>query len=501
MNGILRIVVAGTGPVAWIAAAGLHRAFRHRQLEISVVDTGPSLDARIGRWTLPSQRGIHGLLGIAEQHLVQQTGATFKLATEHLGWQAQRSRFLHAHGEIGVQIGGAPFYKYLQSEVLAGRAERPEHFSLAGMAAHLGKFARPMGESGSLTASFTYGFHFEDAPYTNYLRSQALREGVREHSARLADVSLGARGAIQALHLADGSTVNADYYIDCSGSEGRLISRVSGDGREDWSQWFPCDRMWSALADFAENAAAVTQTSATEAGWVWRAPLARASMVGQVFSSAFMNEDAARAALEALGHPLRSEPLLARLAPGRRRRFWAGNCLALGSAAVELEPLAGADLHFALVGLATFVELMPLDVASEVESVEYNRVMAEHADAIRDFTLAHYRAGAARSGAFWEATRSAPLPERLAHRLDLYGSNGRIELFDHEAFEEADWAWLLLGCGCRQDSLEMQIRTQIARLTVKDAAALRTHVQQLATSMPAHLDFVRRQASNARSAH
>ena len=39
------------------------------------------------------------------------------------------------------------------------------------------------------------------------------------------------------------------------------------------------------------------------------------------------------------------------------------------------------------------IELFPLDGRSAIEGVEYNRVMAEHADALRDFTMAHYRGG------------------------------------------------------------------------------------------------------------
>src|SRR5262245_51424303 len=158
---IRSVVVAGSGPLTWIAALGLWRAFRHRQLEVQVVDTGAAADAGIGRWTVPSQRGMHALLGIAEPQLVDQTGATFKLATQHLEWQGAGSRFLHAHGEIGREIGSTPFYKFIQGEVHAGRPERPESFSVAGAAAPTGKFARPMGEGNSLTASFTYGFHLE----------------------------------------------------------------------------------------------------------------------------------------------------------------------------------------------------------------------------------------------------------------------------------------------------------------------------------------------------
>ncbi len=122
-------IVAGSGPwpgsrrpgcCARVRQRGARRARgRHRRRPMR----------RVGRWTLPSQRGMHALLGIAEPHFMQRTGATFKLATEHLGWQGEGSRFLHAHGEIGTEIGGTPFYKFLQSEALAGRSEHARGLS------------------------------------------------------------------------------------------------------------------------------------------------------------------------------------------------------------------------------------------------------------------------------------------------------------------------------------------------------------------------------------
>jgi tryptophan halogenase len=491
VNGIHKLVVAGTGPLAWIAAGGLLRALRHRQVEVWMVDTGASRDARIGRWTVPSQRGMHALLGISEPQLFQTTGATFKLATEHHGWQGEGSRFLHAHGDIGVDLGGVPLYKLIQSETLAGKPQRPEVFSLAGTAAHMGKFARPMGEGRVLTATFTYAFHLEDAPYTHYLRAHALKLGVREAAAPFAEVMSGDDG-IDGLRLTDGQVIAADYFVDCSGPEARLLGRISDGARDDWSAWLPCDRMWSAAGPVPRETSALTQTFASSAGWSWRAPLAQGSMVGQVFSSRFQDEAAALTTLRQFEPALHGEPVLTHFSAGRRQVFWARNCVALGASAVQLEPLAGADLHLGQLGLATLIELFPRDRGSRIEAAEYNRVMAEYADGLRDFTLAHYRAGAARAGEFWAATRTAALPTRLADRLELYAASGRLNLLDHEPFEETDWAWLLLGTGCRPQSLEMHVRLHLARQSPQEIAALRQHVQQLAASMPPHLEYIRR---------
>jgi tryptophan halogenase len=496
VSDIHKLIVAGNGALAWIAGAALLRAFGFRKLDVLVVDTGESRDTRIGRWTLPSQRGMHALLGITESQFLQQTGATFKLATEHLGWQGEGTGFLHAHGEIGSDFPGVPFYKYLQAEALAGRVSPPELYSVAGSAARLGKFARPTTDGAPLTSSFTYGFHLEDAPYTRCMRARALQLGVRTASAALVEAVRGDDGALRELRLADGTTVSADFYVDCSGPGARLLSALAAGAREDWSTWLPCDRMWSALAPPLPEPAALTQTSAAAAGWMWRAPLAQSSMVGYVYSSAFQDDSTARGVLQSLAPALQG-PLLTTFSQGRRREFWTRNCVALGSAAVEIEPLAGADLHLGQLGLANLIELFPLAPDNGVEAAEYNRLMGEHADALRDFTIAHYRAGAARPGEFWAATRANPPPARLADKLDLYAASGRINLLDHESFEEIDWAWLLLGSGRAPAALELQIRDRLSKVPRQQVDLLRTRVGQLAGSMPRHIDFVRHQATLA----
>jgi len=496
MSGLRRIVVAGNGPVAWMTGAALLRAFRKNPPEVTVVDTGGG-DARIGRWTLPSQRGMHALLGIAEPPLVEQTGASFKLATQHLGWQGPGSRFLHAHGEIGAEFGGIPFYKYLVSAALTGRPERPESFSVGGLAAELGRFARPMGDPASLTQSFTYGFHLEERAYGEYLRAHALRLGVRQAGAPLADVVLDESGAIDSLALADGSRVAADTFIDCSGHEARLIGKLA-PAREDWSAGLPCDSMWSAAAAPTTDPPPLTQTMAIDTGWLWRAPLARSTMVGVVFSSRHQDDTTALEALRRFAPVLQADPQLTRFPAGRRREFWSRNCIAIGASAVELEPLAGADLHLAQIGIATFVELFPRTPGGTIEAAEYNRLLIDYAERVRDFTLAHYHAGPARDGAMWRAIRDTPLPDSLAALLDLFAVGGRISLLDHDSFEEVDWAWLLLGAGRATASIEMQIRPHLDKLPAQAVDALRTHVERLAASMPTHQEFLRRQGAPTR---
>jgi len=493
MNAAVRsVAIVGGGTTAWLCAAALRRALHHRGLDVLVLDPGRCADDPIGRWTLPSLRSIHTLLGMKESDLVRRTGATFRLGSEHRGWQGDASRFVHVHGEIGIDINGVPFHKYLVRGALEGHTENLEDYSLAAVAARTGKFARPMNGQNPLTSSFTYGLHLDDSAYCEYVREHAKRLGVRHIEAQLSDVLLK-DGNVAALVLSTGERIAADYFLDCSGRQALLMSRVDGtDDWQDWSAWLRNDRMVTARALALDDPPATTRTDATDAGWMWRVALAQSSVAGYVYSSERCGENEAVRQLRQYA-PCISEPLSCELRQGRRTRPWTRNCIAIGASAIELEPLVGADLHLVQLGVATLIDLFPLDTDSAPEAVEYNRIIGEHADALCDFTLAHYRASAGRSSEYWDTMRAEPLPRRLADKLDLYRANGHILLRDHETFEAVDWAWLLLGSGCLPDALGLHDSTNLANASVERITALRVAIGRLAASMPRHIDYVRQQ--------
>ena len=490
---VQRIAVVGSGSVAWLAAAALKLAFRHRNLDVAVLDGGDVSDEPLARWTLPSVRSMYALLGIRESTLLRETSGTFKLASEHVHWQADGSRFMHAHGELGTPINRIPFYKYLLLRAIAGHAEPPDVYSLAATAAQMGRFARPMESKTALTSSFTYAFHLEEAPHREFLRKHAESLGVRRITGTLTGISRLDNGNVGSLLVDSEPAVMADYFLDCSGHQALLMNQLSPGEYEDWSQWLPADRMLAVRASALPAAPAVTQTAATTAGWFWRIPLQQSSVAGYVYSSKILTDDDARQQLHRFAGAS-ADSVVQSISAGRRRSFWEANCIAMGSTAVGLEPLAGADFHLAQLGIATLIELFPLHAHSRLEAVEYNRALSTSADSLRDFTIAHYRAGRLRDGEFWALARSQPDPDSLLEKLDLFRANGRINLRDDEIFEEADWAWLLLGSGCLPSSLELHTREKLGNAGPEQFAPLRTAIQSLVSSMPRHMEYFQRRA-------
>ncbi|HUQ10203.1 MAG TPA: tryptophan halogenase family protein [Steroidobacteraceae bacterium] len=486
---VKKVVVAGGGTIGYIAAAALRRTFRHADLEVVVVDT-PERGAPAARWTLPSQRGAHAQIGLSEADFLRETDATYRLASELSGWQRPAS-FLLAHAEIGSPIEVTPFYKLLLASELRGNPENAEMYSVGAGAARLGRFARPMGSGNELTAGFTYGYHLDERAYARLLRTLSAKAGVQSIAGRIADVGLRENGHVDSLVLDGGQQVAGDLFVDCTGAAAAIFSRLDAGPRVDWARWLPCDRIVSALIPTVGDPPALTRLLGTEAGWVFHAPLATKAFVGHVYSSAHMNDETALATLCNAVRVPSVEPEVTSFAAGRRERSWVGNCIALGAAAMEIEPLAGANLHFAQIGLAKLLELFPIGGRDAGESFEFNRIVGEYADSLRDFTLATYRLSP-RPGPFWDATRAADLPASLSTKLDLYAASGRIDTRDHEIFEEHDWAWLFLGSGFRPRALEWQVARAVSGVKREQVNQLRDQVGRLVTSMPRHMEYLQR---------
>ncbi len=154
-------------------------------------------------------------------------------------------------------------------------------------------------------------------------------------------------------------------------------------------------------------------------------------------------------------------------------------------------------LHIAQIGLGTFDRAVPADARQRHRS---RRIQPPDGRTCRRTARLHAGSLPRRSAAVGRVLGGDPCGARrlrcLADKLDLYAASGRINLLDHESFEETDWAWLLLGSGCRPEAIELQIRLRLEKVSSYEVNALRTHVQQVAESMPRHIDFVRHQASS-----
>uniref|UniRef100_B0T4L8 Tryptophan halogenase n=1 Tax=Caulobacter sp. (strain K31) TaxID=366602 RepID=B0T4L8_CAUSK len=463
------VAIVGGGVAGWMTACALARVLP-ADCAIRVVETAAAAP-RGALSTQPTLRAFHGLLGLDEPALMRAARGTFKLGSRFSGWTV--ADHVEGFSDTGANLDGVAFHHHWLRARERGEAGRYEDYNLAAVAGRLGRFAPPSEDPRSVLSTLSYGLHLDAAGYVAALRAAAGR--VDRMAGEIVEVTPNADGGLDTVRLASGERVAADLFIDTT-PDGRLIGSNAVGAWIDWSSWLPCDRL--ALREVAARLEPppLTEVEAIPEGWLRRIPLRGGDAVALAYNSRLTSDDAAR---EILG----GEATIAPLSNGRRAQAWVGNCLAIGPAAGQLEPLNGDDAHLVQSGVSRLIALLPTADGSPLAATEYNRLMAEELDRTRD-TAAFRYAVAARTDPVWTLARQAPPSPALAYKLSQFESRGRVVMYDEETFVEGAWLAAFLGHGIlprRHDRLADRLPADQADAAL---ARLRGLIRQAALAMP-----------------
>ena len=476
---IREIVVAGSGLVGFCAAAMLKRKIPGAT--VTVVGAAPTdaLSERLHA-TLPSIVGFNADLGIDEAQILLGTGAAFRLGSLFDGWADKHPSYVHAYGEVGRPMGVAQFHHHWVRMARTGEAAPFDSHSPAAMFGRGGRFVHPQGDENSPLSSFEYGLAIDPARYRDLMRAFSRHLGVVERLAGIADVRLGDDGFVEALLLDDGSEASGHLFVDCTGPAALVRSKLD-DRFEDWSRWLPCDRVIFATGPGSADPPTLDIVAAHGAGWGWQSVSRAATSRGLVYASTYLPEAQA-------GAMLAGEAVAFR--PGRRSQPWFRNCVAIGDAAVTIDPLEWTNLHLAHSAIDRLITKMPDRDWSPVELWDFNRECAAEAERARDFAVLHY-AVADRTEPFWRAAAAMTPPDSLAHSLTLFRERGRLPLYEEETFTRHSWTSVLLGQGVMPRRLDTLIDLVPPEQSAEAMAQIREGIAQMVPSLPTQGAYLR----------
>jgi tryptophan 7-halogenase len=488
---ISSIAIVGGGTAGWMAAAGLAKALAGTPVRIRLIESSQIGPIGVGEATIPPILDFIRQLGIDENELVREIKATFKLGIGFRDWTRVGHSYFHPFGPTGPGMGAVSFPAYWLKMFLEGKAARLEDYSIQAVAAEQGRFVRPTHAPNTPLNKISYALHFDASQFAGYLRRFAERFGVQRTDGHVRRVSLrSADGFIQSVSLESGDEIFADLFIDCSGFRGVLVEEALGTGYDDWSHWLPCDRALVVQSERTAAPAPYTLVTARDAGWQWRIPLQHRDGNGYVFSSAFTTDESARAVLAAnqAGKSL-GEPIALRFAPGRRRKAWHKNCVALGLAAGFLEPLEATSIHLIQRGIAMLLRFFPDRDFAPADIERYNRALEFEFGRIRDFLLLHY-SRTERGEPFWNHCRAIPPTDTLREKLELFKSHGRLLREDSELFPVSSWLSVLVGQNVIPRRYDPMVDCLDPKKIQSKLDEIRTTVRRCTDAMPFHQDFI-----------
>jgi tryptophan 7-halogenase len=441
------VVIVGGGTAGWMTAASLAHRLHRLGITITLVESSAVGTIGVGEATVPAIRRYFQSLGLNAFEVMKATNGTIKLAIEFDGWKHEGHSFMHPFGRYGLEAGPVAFH-HLWNRLRHNGSDPGslDEYAMGAQLARAGRMTLPPDNARVDFEHFDWAVHFDASRFASFLRLFAEGLGVRRIDARVVEVLRGEHDHIRGIRLDSGETLEAALFIDCSGFHRLLIEKSLNAGFVDWRHWLMCDRAVAlpCAARDPESIEPYTRSRALDAGWTWRIPLQNRIGNGYVYSSDHVSDDAAVAALRAeLEGQVLGEPNFVRFRAGHVRRFWIGNCVAIGLSAGFLEPLESTSISLIQMGIDKLLHFWPGDPLTPEATAplvaEYNRLSVTEYERIRDFIILHYSANGRSRGDLWRYCREMPLPDTLMRKIALYRARGLIQQFDSESFFDPSW--------------------------------------------------------------
>ena len=424
-KGLKHIAIVGGGTAGWLAALMIADSAKRagEALILTVVESSRIGTIGVGEGTTAVFRQVLLHLGIDEMEFIRASKATIKYGIRHQDWYKKGHHYDGPIDDPNLLLGQGIDQPWLDIHALAkGRPVGELHLFQHLMKANKAPFAQTNGRKVA-AGPFHYAYHFDQALAGAYLKQCA--EGVGVIDDQVVGVNLHSQsGDISSLELEQGTSLEADFFIDASGFSRCLTKHLT-------TTWFsyqdvlPVNRAMPFWLDIAEGEEIPPYTLAwaQSAGWLWKIPTQERFGCGYVYSDQHLTADEAQKEIEmALGCSIEPRADI-KIDAGRLDTAWNKNCVALGLCSSFLEPLEATSIHGTIVQLMLLTSMLGQQQEGGWDKVrlQYNQKVARQVDDYRDFIRCHY-VTKRRDSAFWREV-AATTPKNIQLRLEYWARN------------------------------------------------------------------------------
>lgn len=395
----MNIVIVGGGTAGWVTA--LLAAVRHTNHKISVVESSKIGVVGVGESTTGFITDVllntFAELGCDINEFIAETGATLKYGIKHKGWTNNIDEYYIGpiDGSWTNASNPDPFFCWGVANL--------DHYELLSTS-RCGYWTKHSRSNYNIESkSFeipSQAMHVDAHLVGKYFRKVTLRRPNAAHiDAEVVKVNKDpVTGNIKNLLLHDGSTVEGDFFIDCSGFHRVLMKEMSNK----WISYqnnLPLNTAIPFLMDYEENEMPEPYTTAwaQKNGWMWSIPLMDRRGNGYVFCDAYTTPDKAVEEIETiLGKKIQATKVI-KFDAGRQESSWIKNCLAIGLSSAFLEPLEATSIHSSIVQARMFVfEYLQSTIEETLNNGSiniHNQRVRKMYDDVKDFLVMHYMGG------------------------------------------------------------------------------------------------------------
>ncbi len=504
---IKRVAIIGGGTAGWLAANHLGVELKNDDIDITVIESEDINIIGVGEGTVPHIKNSLQRFGISEAELIASCDVGFKQGIKFIDWlnpDKHGAGYSYYHPFNSPYPGGFDITPYWLTNASGFNFS---NITEAVLICETNRSPKKIS-SPPYVGEVDYAYHFNAVKFGKLLAKNAKEKlGVRHRIATLVGATKTHDGSIAALVLQDGSELEFDFYVDCSGFASLLIDQELKVPFIDKSKQILSDTALTLQipTEATDEIKPYTSATAHKAGWIWDIPLPARRGTGFVYSSSHMSESEAIAYFsEYLGFDVeRFSPRKIPMKIGYRESFWCKNCVALGLAQGFVEPLEATSILVTDFSAELFARNFPrVKTDIEVLSGYCNRVVRYSWERVIDFVQLHYCISDRNDSDFWMDNSRSPLSETLGERLAMWKINhpkkpdffSRFDLFGVE-----NYLYVLYGMKYRsrppvlsKDQIEFS-ETQFQKVKGK--------AQRLSQELPSHREWIAKFIHAVRQSH
>jgi tryptophan halogenase len=361
---------------------------------------------------------------------------------------------MHAFGSLGAHVQDMSFAQLWLGSADSLNLNNLNAFAPTAIAAYQNKFnppvALPKGANPNHfypLSDLHYAFQFDAGLLVTQLSRFAKDKGVIHTIDKVKRVNNNKAGDISSLSLVKQGNRSGDLFVDCSGMAGVLNQRHFKCEYLDWSNYLPCDSAIPMQTGKLDPLPPYTKSIAMNAGWRWQIPLRTRTGNGYVFSSQFIDDNAAidEFTKSLSGQEILTEPRVIKFKTGCLKTPWYKNSVAIGLSSGFFEPLESTSIHLIHKFAVELREALISNNTREQEVRAFNKMFIDTGIQIRDFLVTHYHVTRRDDSEFWRHCQTMPIPETLQAHLEEFRNTGYISLDETSLFSYESYLQVLVG--------------------------------------------------------
>jgi len=454
-NAPLHIVILGGGTAGWMVANLFSHKWKGKNVKITLVESPDVGIIGVGEGSTPTLKRLFNMLSIDESQWMPRCNATYKLNIRFNGWSPQSGIASYSHpfpSQIDTFNTRAFTVNTRTRRMGLDTTTLPDKFLLASVLAEQGKGPKTPD---NFPFNVEYGYHFDSHLLGEFLAERAQQQGVQFKQAHIKEVTRDQAGNIKSLLTDTGLAITGDFFVDCTGFASVLMQKTLGVKFNSYKENLFNDSAVVMPTKLDKEIPVETESTALSAGWCWKIPLTERFGNGYVYSSDFISGEQAEVEFRQHLNMLNSETECRHLKMkvGVLSKHWSRNCIALGLSQGFIEPLEATALHLVQISAEIFVQQFEAGNFTNKHQDEYNKLVSERFERVRDYIVAHYKLNTRDDSDYWRANReNSHLSESLVQLLDVWFKREDLGLeIERQGisthFDSISWHCLLSGYG------------------------------------------------------